>query len=285
MMKVRLHKTYDMATRWSELEPDQFIGLAGAIERFELGACNFEEFKIATVAAILRIDLRKTKVTDTLAENFFRIAERLTFPYTIEEKKDRREVHFNIILDRQMVPEIGKYSGYTFKCEYGLADTNLCAEQYVDAISLMQLYSRGHDPQVLDRLVAVLYAPEPYGMESIGTVKASGLPHDLKNAAYYNFRGILEWIKRLPKYDIIYNRSDEPKTGSSPMGLEGSIYTLAKAGYGNYRDICRLNLFTYLDMLLDQSIESVRTLKGCGLKPIEIAEKLHLDINQIADLL
>ena len=69
------------------------------------------------------------------------------------------------------------------------------------------------------------------------------------------------------------------------MGLEGSIYTLAKAGYGNYRDICRLNLFTYLDMLLDQSIESVRTLKGCGLKPIEIAEKLHLDINQIADLL
>ena len=104
MMKVRLHKTYDMATRWSELEPDQFIGLAGAIERFELGTCNFEEFKIATVAAILRIDIRKTKVTDTLAENFFRIAERLTFPYTIEEKKDRREVHFNIILDRKRLP-------------------------------------------------------------------------------------------------------------------------------------------------------------------------------------
>ena len=38
-------------------------------------------------------------------------------------------------------------------------------------------------------------------------------------------------------------------------------------------------------MLLDQSIESVRTLKGCGLKPVEIAEKLHLDVQQIAGLL
>lgn len=284
-MKIKLDRTYEVATRWSELETDQFISLAAAMEKFELGACGFEEFKIATVAAILRIDLRKTKVTDTLAENFFRIAEKLTFHYAIMDNEGRREVSFRIILDRQMVPEIGKHAGYRFKCEYGIADTSITAEQYVDAISLMQHYGREHNDLVLDRLVSVLYASEPYGVESIGQVNASGMPRSMKVAVYYNFRGILEWIKSLPKYDILYNRAGSASSGSSPMGIEGSIYALAKAGYGTYRDICRLNLFTYLDMLLDQSIESVRTLKGCGLKPVEISEKLHLTIDQIADLL
>lgn len=285
MIRIRLNKTYEAATRWSELESDQFIALAEAIERFELGACSFEEFKIETVAAILRIDLKKTRLTDTMAENFFRIAERLTFPYTVTETDGRKTVDFRIVLSRQMLPEIGRYTGYTFSCDYGIAETSMTAEQYVDAIALMQLYARNHDEPVLDRLVSVLYASAPYGIESVADVMTADMQHRFKTAAYYNFRGILEWIRRLPKYDIIYNREGGSGSGVSPMGLEGSIYSLAKAGYGDYREICQLNLFTYLDMLLDQSIESVRTLKGCGLKPVEIAEKLHLDVQQIAGLL
>lgn len=285
MMKVTFNKTYEVATQWSELDTDQFVSLAEAIERFELGACSFDEFRIASVAAILRVDLRKTKLTDTMAENFFRISEQLTFFYTVTDREDRKEISFRIILDRQMVPEIGRYYGYRFSCRYGIADTDMVAEQYVDAIALMQLYGKNHDEPVLDRLVSVLYAPIPYGMEAVAKVRVADMQHRFKIAAYYNFRGILEWIRRLHKYDIIFNRSGSHGSGVSPMGLEGSIYTLAKAGYGDYRQICRLNLFTYLDMLLDQSIESVRTLKGCGLKPTEIADKLHLDIDQIADLL
>ena len=285
MMKIRLNKTYEVPTKWSELETDQFVSLSEAIERFELGTCSFDEFKIATVAAILRIDMRKTRLTDTLAENFFRIAEQLTFPYTVTDIDNRKEGNFKIVLDRQMVPEIDRYYGYRFSCRFGIADTDMTAEQYVDAISLMQLYVRNHDEPVLDRLVSVLYAPAPYAVESVAKVRAADMRHRLKAAVYYNFRGILEWIRLLPKYDIIYNREGGAGSGASPMGLEGSIYSLAKAGYGDYREICRLNLFTYLDMLLDQSIESVRTLKGCGLKPVEIAEKLHLDVQQIAGLL
>lgn len=285
MMKVTFNKTYEVATQWSELDTDQFVSLAEAIERFELGACSFDEFRIASVAAILRIDLRKTKLTDTMAENFFRISEQLTFFYTVTDREDRKEISFRIILNRQILPEIGRNYGYRFSCQYGIADTDMVAEQYVDAIALMQLYGKNHDEPVLDRLVSVLYAPAPYGIETVAKVRAADMQHRFKIAAYYNFRGILEWIRRLPKYDIIFNRNGSHGSGVSPMGLEGSIYTLAKAGYGDYRQICRLNLFTYLDMLLDQSIESVRTLKGCGLKPIEIADKLHLDIDQIADLL
>lgn len=285
MIKVKFNKSYDVATRWSELESDQFIPLASAIERFELGAIGFDEFRIAVVAAILRIDMRKTRLTDTLAENFFRISEKLTFPYSISDDRDRKVINFRIILDRQMVPEMGKYSGYSFECKYGMADTSLVAEQYVDAVSLMQLYSRGHDEQVLDRLVSVLYSGEPYGTRHISLVRSSVLPHNLKIAAYYNFRGILEWIRRLPKYDLIYNKTEDRSSMSFPMGLEGSIYTLAKAGYGDYRQICGMNLFTYLDLLLDQSIESLRTLKGCGLKPVEIAEKMNLSVEQIAELI
>ncbi|MEZ3418932.1 MAG: hypothetical protein K1V99_06105 [Bacteroidales bacterium] len=286
MIKVSFkNKIYAIPTRWSELNQIQFMGVSEAMERFESGNCDFEEFKIMTTVAILQLNTKIMRPTDALYENLFRISEKLDFPYTIEEKHDSREVSLRVILDRQILPQIYDYQGYEFSCRDGMAETSMSAERYVDAISLMQLYSKKRSDIVLDRLTAVLYAGSPYGIDSVKSVNAGEIPHRLKIAVYYNFRGILEWIKRLPKYDILYNGTGSGNTAGSPMGLEGSIYTLAKSGYGSYNDICNVNLFTYLDLLLDQSIESVRTLKGAGLKPTEIAEKMHLHPEQIMNLI
>lgn len=283
MITLKLKKTRQVPNRWHELNEDQFVRLAGVIADFEAGTTNFEQFKVMTVAAILDLKVDRLKMSDTLFENLFRISEQLDFPYRLHEKEDRKEVEFRICINRQMQPKVKQNKGYVFTVDSGMIETSIVSEQYVDAISVMKLYSSDHSEQALDMLVKILYCPLPYSKENMQKVKLHQFSRDQKLAAYYNFRGLLEWIRKIDKYDIIFN-SAEDKPGKSPIGMEGSLYSLSKAGYGVFRDICKIDLFTYLDLLLSQTIESIHTLKGCGLKPTEIAEKLNLTVGQISSV-
>lgn len=283
MITLKLRKTRQVPNRWHELDEAQFVRLSGAIADFEAGVTTFEQFKVMTVAAILDLKVNRLKMTDTLFENLFRISEQLDFPYRILEKEDRKEVEFRICINRQMMPKVKQNKGYVFTVDSGMIETSIVSEQYVDALSVMKLYSSDHSDQTLDMLVKVLYCPLPYSKENMQKVKLHQFTREQKLAAYYNFRGLLEWIRRIDKYDIIFN-SAEDRPGRSPLGMEGSLYSLSKAGYGVFRDICKLDLFTYLDLLLSMTIESIHSLKGCGLKPTEIAEKLNLTVGQISSV-
>ena len=283
MITLKLRKSRQVPNRWHELDEAQFVRLSGAIADFEAGVTTFEQFKVMTVAAILDLKVNRLKMTDTLFENLFRISEQLDFPYRILEKEDRKEVEFRICVNRQMVPKVKQNKGYVFTVDSGMIETSIVSEQYVDALSVMKLYSSDHSEQTLDMLVKVLYCPLPYSKENMQKVKRHQFTREQKLAAYYNFRGLLEWIRRIDKYDIIFN-SAEDRPGRSPLGMEGSLYSLSKAGYGVFRDICKLDLFTYLDLLLSMTIESIHSLKGCGLKPTEIAEKLNLTVGQISSV-
>ena len=283
MITLKLRKTRQVPNRWHELDEAQFVRLSGAIADFEAGVTTFEQFKVMTVAAILDLKVNRLKMTDTLFENLFRISEQLDFPYRILEKEDRKEVELRICVNRQMMPKVKQNKGYVFTVDSGMIETSIVSEQYVDALSVMKLYSSDHSEQALDMLVKVLYCPLPYSKENMQKVKVHQFSRNQKLAAYYNFRGLLEWIRRIDKYDIIFN-SAEDRPGRSPLGMEGSLYSLSKAGYGVFRDICKLDLFTYLDLLLSMTIESIHSLKGCGLKPTEIAEKLNLTVGQISSV-
>lgn len=283
MITLKLRKQRQVPNRWQELNEEQFVRMSGAIADFESGLTTFEQFKVMTVAAILDLKVNKLKMTDTLFENLFRISEQLDFPYRIHEKEDRKEVEFRICVNRQMLPEVKQNKGYVFNVDSGMIETSIVSEQYVDAISVMKLYSSDHSEQVLDMLVKVLYCPLPYSKENMQKVKLHQFTREQKLAAYYNFRGLLEWIRKIEKYDILFN-SAENRPGKSPLGMEGSLYSLSKAGYGVYRDICVLDLFTYLDLLLSMTIESIHSLKSCGLKPTEIADKLNLTVGQISSV-
>ena len=283
MITLKLRKSRQVPNRWHELDEAQFVRLSGAIADFEAGVTTFEQFKVMTVAAILDLKVNRLKMTDTLFENLFRISEQLDFPYRILEKEDRKEVEFRICVNRQMMPKVKQNKGYVFTVDSGMIETSIVSEQYVDALSVMKLYSSDHSEQTLDMLVKVLYSPLPYSKENMQKVKLHQFTREQKLAAYYNFRGLLEWIRRIDKYDIIFN-SAEDRPGRSPLGMEGSLYSLSKAGYGVFRDICKLDLFTYLDLLLSMTIESIHSLKGCGLKPTEIAEKLNLTVGQISSV-
>ena len=204
MITLKLCKTRQVPNRWHELNEAQFVRLSGAIADFEAGVTTFEQFKVMTVAAILDLKVNRLKMTDTLFENLFRISEQLDFPYNILEKKDRKEVEFRICVNRQMMPKVKQNKGYVFTVDSGMIETSIVSEQYVDALSVMKLYSSDHSEQTLDMLVKVLYCPLPYSKENMQKVKLHQFTREQKLAAYYNFRGLLEWIRRIDKYDCCW---------------------------------------------------------------------------------
>ena len=281
MITLKLNKTRHIPSRWHELDERQFTRLAETIAKFEAGEVNFEQFRVLVVAAILNLKVARLQPSETLFENLFRISEQLDVPYRICDKKDHKEVEFRICVNRQMLPKVKQNIGYIFTTESGMIDTSIVSEQYVDAISVMKLYSASREDTALDMLVKVLYCPLPYSKENMQKVKLHQFSRGQKLGVYYNFRGLLEWIRQIDKYDLIFN-SAEDRPGKSPIGMEGSLYSLSKAGYGVFRDICKIDLFTYLDLLLSLTIESIHSLKGCGLKPTEIADKLNLTVGQIS---
>ena len=225
--------------------------------------------KIAVVAALLGMDVSMVpRQNDTLAENIFRLSERLQFPFRFSENEDgSRTVSVNVVLRTNLLPRIRSRKGYKFHItKEGMVDCNITAEQYVEAMSLMDLYTRTRKSDVLDSLSRILYP----GLNNA--------PDAYKLAAYYNFRGILEWISHLPDFKMIFT-SREKKHGGSPLGLSGAIFTLSKSGYGTLKEIQELDLFSYLGALVQLNIDGIYSLQSVGLKAGEIAEKMNLPLD------
>lgn len=272
-------KPYTFPTRWGEFSPalgQTFIRLAREMALFETGIHSFDAFKVAITIAIL--GLREGKIsafTEEFSENIYRLGEHFTFPYSIHQREDgSRVADITISLSENLLPTLRGVKGYSFLREpSGRMDCSLTAEQYIDSLELMQAYHTTHHVGALENMVQTLYP---------GIRKATA---DEVWAVYYNFRGIINWIRNIPSYALIFT-TDEPETQDggqrrSPVGLASSIYSLAKAGYGDINTIKDLPLFSYLAILMQQTIESIRTLAASNMKPIQISERLHLPVDLV----
>ncbi len=272
-------KQYCFPTSWKDITPEKFpktfVRICTAMADFEEGLTDFDTFKTALTVAIL--GLRNVKVSefnDTLSENIFRLSEQFTFPYILRERQDGITVcELSVILSDNILPEIRGKKGYLFHYDpSGRMDCDLTAERYIDALSLMQAWQNSRQFSALESLARTLYP----GLKEVSREEAL--------AVYYNFRGILAWIRIIPAYALIFTAPESAEvSGKNPVGLASSIYSLAKAGYGSINTVKDLPLFDYLDLLLQQSIESIRTLAAAGMKPVQVAERLGLPTDLVLE--
>lgn len=284
MLTVELKSRYNVPCRWSELDRKQFTAAASAMLAFESGKIDFDSLRLRIVEAAMGLNFKRLKVSDELCENLFRISENLDF-YRIGESDGRRTLEADIVLHENKLPKIGKWRGYIFCLKEGVVDTNLTAERYVDAISLLSHYSRTRSSEALDRLAATLYCTEPYSAENARKVNAGDFPPDVKAAVLLNFRGVLEWIQRLPKYDILFHTVQSANKAAPLVGPEGTIYRLSKSGFGSVEEIGRLPLFSYLDIQLTVTCNSIREMHGMKMSVTEICDRVHLTPAQVATVL
>lgn len=296
MITYRLcrHK-YRIPDRWGDFTSElsgEFVRLCQAFELFETGKIDFRTMETAVAAALLGIDVRMIpRQNDILAENIFRLTEKLHFPYKFRNNEDgSRTVSVNVVLRTNLLPKIRRFHGYRFNVTpEGMLDCNITAEQYVEALSLMELYGQTRKDEVLDELFGTMYlqgytegckvsckvSPE------VARKAACRISYGYKLAVYYNLRGILEWLKMLPDFRIIFTPGEKKNGGSSPLGLSGSIFTLSKSGYGTLKEIQELDLFSYLGALVQMNIDGIYSLQSVGMKAGEIAEKMNLPLELV----
>ena len=287
MTKITLNgHTYTIPARWSEVtDRSQFIAICQALYDYETGVTSFAELRVALAVAALGLNLRRVQEGDNLYENIFRIGELITFPYTVEELPDGSSVAtITIRLQNNLLGPVCGIKGYSYRTDSaGIVDTDLTAGQYIEGLSLLNHFAacvRAHSeaaPEVLYSLVNTLYPlPSPHYQKLL-----TSFTREEKVAILYNFRGITEAIAQDPDYDLIFHQAAR-RSDPSPVGLQGSLFSLSKAGLGDIEAVRSLDIHTYLSALVQQTIDSIHTLAGSGMKPGKIAQKLNLTVEQIA---
>lgn len=268
-------KPYNFPTRWEEFTPkdgETFKRMAREMAFFELGVHNFDAFTVSLTIAILGVK-KVSGFTDEFSENIFRLGEHFTFPYVLRTREDgSREASISVRLSENLLPVLNGTRGYAFSREdSGRMECSLTAEQYIDSLELMQAYQATRQVSALENMVRVLYP----GIRKVRQDDIWGV--------YYNFRGILAWLRSIPSYAIIFPPEETARPGAvrNPAGLSASIFSLAKAGYGDINAIKDLPLFSYLGLLIQQTVESIRTLAASGMKPTQISERLGLPIETV----
>lgn len=285
MTRVTLgRKTYDIPARWSEVKDlAQFIRICKVLFDYESGAAGYDELRISLAVAALGLEVGCLKPTDILYENLFRISEHITFPYTVTDMPDgSTSVGIDILMTDNLLAEISGCRGYRYiTSPSGVVDTDLTAQQYVDALQLLQLYSLrlkqgcGRDMLlgVLRALFNTLYRP----------AEAVEPPEDELIALLYNYRGIMATLQADPDYALIFSK-DEPQqrpAAASPVGAQAAIFALSKAGFGDIAQIRSLDVHTFLAAMVQQTIDSIHTLAGAKMGAAAISEKLNLPLEQV----
>lgn len=278
MITITLYKhTYHIPSRWEDCDAETFRRLARAMWNFEMGHTDFETFRIEIVAACLGVDIPSTRLTDFLGVNFFALSELLTFPYSLRDNPDGTQTAFvEVVMQNNLYPCIGNAEGYKYDTDAnGVIDTTLNAAQYTSGISLLNLqasyisdYREDLALQLLDTFVRLLY-----NGRTIANI-------DDRIAVMYNFRGITESIRRDASYDLIFRKKGQ-KSEPSPVGSNAGLFALTKAGYGDFAAVSKMDVHTFLSAMVQQTVDSIHSLQGAGMKPGKIAEKLNLDVEQV----
>lgn len=174
------------------------------------------------------------------------------------------------------------YPGYRFGMDGNILTTSLTAGQFIDALTVYNEYVTHQGTEHLNLLIAVLYfRNQPEVVKKV----VNTMPERVKMGILLNFQAIMAFLMNKTRYAIIWNRDGKDAThgvsAKIDVGFADSIYSLAKNGFGTVAAIEKMNLVTYLDLLLKNIVDSVKILHENEINVAEIAERTNLSIAQV----
>lgn len=184
-----------------------------------------------------------------------------------------------------------RHKGYTFEVKGNIPITTITAEQFIDAQSAVDLYANSTPKadKFLDLLVSILYCNGEYS-SAVATQQSevTQFSDTIRQAVYLNYQAILLWLFTRTDYAILWG---DKKKGESPsdskkiqMGLRSTLYSFSKQ-YGSFDEVKRYDLVTFLDLMLHELTESVKSLSQSGMKKDEILDKTGLSLDVINRIL
>lgn len=174
--------------------------------------------------------------------------------------------------------------GPFFECDRkGLAITDMTAGEFVDAYEYYSLYLSTQDELYMRKMCLTLYRENRavYGNESRIPGMLATVPIDarVQYAVFLFFQNFMEYLVKSP-YGLLFGKSEKKSEGIS-LGMISTIYSLSKEGYGTTQEISRLNLADYLNMLLKQLIDAVKSLRSLKKTDTQIAEELEINYETV----
>ncbi len=188
-----------------------------------------------------------------------------------------------------LIPSLLKKQGYRFNMDDGLLSTSLTAGQFSAAMTISQQYGKTKKEELLNLLCAILYPVNGHYDFEKAQQQASSfktLSIQQKQGVYINFRGILAFVTQRTKFAILFNApKQEGKTKTKgekiTIGFNKNIYTLSKNGYGDTDQLMKLNLVTFLDLLLNELIDAVKSMQSMDMELNQILSATGLSLSQL----
>lgn len=321
MIKITLGKnSYSFPEAWHELKPQQYLLLCQQLFDFINGKTTIDEVRAKWFCAMTGIDFKaKDDKNDLLWENIYRISREFTFFTKIEYEKSLsavdpelrkklykvpaneinsddpvlrwvKKLKYHYVIDavfvKNLLPsiQVGEKKVYGYKCQLigNLLDTNLTAEQFINAGMAIDEYHKSKNEQHIDLLVSILYKiPDLQQLKKVGPVT--------KFAVLLNYQAIVSFLMRKTKYSLIWYREPGAKTKTNnsrfTVGASESLLSLSKLGFGNVEQLSEYNLIRYLDLLLKNIVDSVKTLNDMKESVTKISERTGLSIPLITEIL
>ena len=169
------------------------------------------------------------------------------------------------------------YPGFRMNRIGEVLNTDLPAGDFIDATTLHDQYMKSGSEEILNQMVSLLYKL-PEGV-------AASIPAGTRAAILFNFRAILLFLTHQTQYGILWKAGKTNQDEKISIGFVDSLYSLAKAGYGDTTRLKTISVVEFLDLLLKEVIDTVKTLKDAKMDLTKIAEVTKLSLNQIQSIL
>ena len=173
--------------------------------------------------------------------------------------------------------------GWTANLEGGALTTSLSSYQYAQGYDLLMAIGEGANRRAMALLVGLLYGVDTNDTARIEQIER--LPDILLQAVVLNFQAFVTFIFTRTAFSVLWSAdSDRPKR-QERISMSDSLYGLCKDGYGNYEQVEKMPLLTYLGIMRAETIQAARSMATDDTTPEEIAGRMGLSVGQVKRML
>ncbi len=312
-------------TSWEDLNPVQFITVICILLDFKANKFDARELQLRLYTELSNINSRQILRRDYewFEKEIFRNMDKMAFcykyvyddprfknlelkmqeritkvnPEKIEGEPEaaiasqfKRTIEIDATICKQLIPQIfvgfKKIPGYHFEAKGDIVDTSMTAEQFVDALTIMSLMAEHGADNYIDLFISTLYCDEYSSSKSkVNVVRFRKLNPVIKYAVVFNFESILSWLTGETKYKLLFNRKKKNAKSKQTLGFNSIIYSMTEKGYGNIREIAKLNLIEFLELMYKNLVDAVSQLADSKMSREDISKKLNISLELINQIL
>jgi len=275
---------------WEEMTTEQFDFVMQQIIKLEDRKLSIEEFKLLILYNFLGIKLspfalrKSDRMTEEELEekyqNTWQLTETLNYFFILDEKEGAFFYRLNYDSVKNFLPVLHINGNMFYGPAHGLTDCSFA--EYRHAFDAYRNFSVKHEPNELNKLVAILYRPE---REHYQDVKLS-VDYDGQQREKYNYHlvadraGIINELPYYQKYaiylffrncDLFFRTKEIEVSGQQvcfkvlfkegeekgeSLGLNSLLFSMADAGtFGNIKETDEANLYDIFLKLYDAKLK------------------------------